>query len=197
MTFKTLVIFDWDNTLFPSTFLASNSCTLLCSTVPTSIQEQISKLEQNAISIITTAQQHGQVAIITNAESTWVELSCHKYFPNLFPILESITIISAQTTFKPYHPNDPTQWKLLAFEKLINDNPHINHIVSIGDSDYEHDACRHIAKTNPNITTKLIKLTELPSIDIMYLQMSLIIKAFTNIHERIYHTELSIISTII
>lgn len=188
MTFQTLVIFDWDNTLFPSTFLSSNKCTLN-SNIPPTIHEQISKLEELAITLITTAQQHGQVAIITNAEFGWVELSCKKYFPNLHPLLESVIVMSAQTTFKQQYPDEPIKWKECAFEKILYDLPHINHVVSIGDSDFEHTACRYIAKNNPNIITKLVKLIDLPSIDDMYRQTNLVINSFSEFHKLNVHSE--------
>lgn len=187
-----LTIFDWDNTLLPSTFLNQNNCTLQ-SEIPTIISEQISKLEEFVINLITTAQQHGQVAIITNSENGWIEMSCSKYFPNLAEILDSVIIISARSMFEPYHPKEPTEWKKQAFFHVLNINPHINHIMSIGDSEFEHIACRHIAKSNPNITTKLIKMIELPSIDLLQTQINLITKAFSDIHKRTNHTELSVL----
>jgi hypothetical protein len=191
MTFQSLIIFDWDNTLLPSTFLTQNECTLH-KDIPSNITQQISSLEELNITLITIAQQYGQVAIITNSENGWIEMSCNKYFPNLTDLLDSVTILSARTMFEPQHPKEPTEWKKQAFFHLLEKNPHINHIISIGDSEFEHIACRHIAKTKPNITTKLIKMIELPSIDLLQTQINLITKAFSTIHNYTTHTELSV-----
>lgn len=36
------------------------------------------------------AKQLGTVVLITNAERGWIELSCQKFLPTLFPALESV-----------------------------------------------------------------------------------------------------------
>lgn len=61
------------------------------------------------------AVQYGKVYIITNAAEGWVEFSANKFMPDVCPILEKITIISARQKYEHKFPDDVPKWKLYAF----------------------------------------------------------------------------------
>lgn len=71
-----VIFFDWDDTLFPSTFLASKGFRL--DTHPdrfVNLLEPLQELESCVLDVLRLAMSFGTVIIITNAEQGWVQLS--------------------------------------------------------------------------------------------------------------------------
>lgn len=67
------------------------------------------------------AIKYGRVYIITNAAEGWVEFSCHKFMPEVEPVLEKVTIISARDRYESKYPDDVTKWKLYTFLETQDD----------------------------------------------------------------------------
>ena len=93
------------------------------------------------------AVKYGKVYIITNAAEGWVEFSCHKFMPEVFPVLDKVQIISARAKYESKFPDDVPKWKLYAFLETQGDmnNGNIKNIVALGDSMMEMDAAHHLA----------------------------------------------------
>lgn len=53
-------------------------------------RQQLHKVATAAAETLRLAKQLGTVVLITNAERGWIELSCQKFLPTLFPALESV-----------------------------------------------------------------------------------------------------------
>ena len=72
------------------------------------------------------AVKFGRVYIITNACEGWVEFSCKRFMPDVLPVLDKITIISARAKYESRFPGQVPKWKLYAFleteTELINGN---------------------------------------------------------------------------
>lgn len=69
---KTIIIFDWDDTLLSSSFLSGKGYRLDSELVRGKGDEldlQLQQLEQSVITLLTTALSYGEVHIITNAET--------------------------------------------------------------------------------------------------------------------------------
>ena len=111
------------------------------------VQQHIKLLEQTAKKMLEVAVTYGRVYIITNAAEGWVEFSCQKFMPEVAPILEKITIISARAKYESRFPNDVPKWKLYAFLETENEltNGNLKNIVALGDSMMEMDAAHHLA----------------------------------------------------
>jgi len=140
---ETIIIFDWDDTLYPTTWIKSNMDLIrnpLCA--DENILNIFKQLSDQIIYIITKAQIYGKVFIITNAFETWIKDSC-KLIPEVIPFLKNINIISAQDKWKSINPN-PGKWKELEFEQIalnfIKSNIKIIKFICIGDSHHEHNA---------------------------------------------------------
>jgi hypothetical protein len=88
------------------------------------------------------AVKSGRVYIITNAAEGWVEFSCHKFLPQVLPLLDQVTIISARAKYESKFPNDVPKWKLYAFLETQTDldNGNMKNILALGDSMMEIDA---------------------------------------------------------
>lgn len=64
------------------------------------------------IALLERALRCGLVVIITNAETGWVELSCRRFLPRCLPLVSSIRVVSARSTFEALHPDSPSDWKV-------------------------------------------------------------------------------------
>uniref|UniRef100_A0A0G4G6J2 Uncharacterized protein n=1 Tax=Chromera velia CCMP2878 TaxID=1169474 RepID=A0A0G4G6J2_9ALVE len=159
----TLAIFDWDDTVLPTTWLSENglyawldeSCT---EPFPGDIEAQLSQLADSALSMLKEARRSGYVMFVTNADEGWVELSCRKYLPKLWEYLqaEPIRVVSARSTYERQGISSPFEWKLIAFENEISQyyaNPYSFAAVSVPSG--TDDAPRPTpANTNPNQTSE-------------------------------------------
>lgn len=94
---ETLFVFDWDDTILPSTWIQREGLRLDgASTVSEWQREQLSEVAAAAAETLRLAKLHGTVVLLTNAERGWIELSCQKFVPELLPIIENIKIVSAR-----------------------------------------------------------------------------------------------------
>jgi hypothetical protein len=122
---KCVFVFDWDDTLFPSTWIQkipegkqyfSEGFNFRISTP--SLDQRLRDYEVNCAQLLTAALREGPVFIITNAQAGWVEHCVQKYVPNLAPIIARITVYSARSLYEGQYKT-PEEWKLVAFRKLL------------------------------------------------------------------------------
>jgi len=115
----TVVVFDWDDTLLPSTHLSTMGHGILTDApFGDTLQAELNTLEDQVINLLKLAIDKvgaHRVTIITNAEQGWVELSAQKFIPGVLPILEECHVISARTTFESASLPSPFDWKLHCF----------------------------------------------------------------------------------
>lgn len=116
---NTVVVFDWDDTIFPSSYLALLDVDYETDVIPKCLQDRLFTLETHALELfnfVTSLVGKSRVCIITNAEKGWVTLSGQKFMPRLLQQVCQCNIISARSTFEPFAPSiGPFEWKLLAF----------------------------------------------------------------------------------
>jgi len=156
-------IFDYDDTLFPTTSL----------TMKGGFDEDELKLIQNGmINILSEAKKLGKVHIVTNAEEGWVEKSMKTYLPEAVYTLNGINVVSARTKHEK-KSSDPTMWKYHAMSDCLEDSllcpvdfssTGINHVISIGDSNYERSAINLLAEDFNDFYVKSVKLREKPTV---------------------------------
>lgn len=116
---NTFVIFDWDDTIFPSSYLAFLDVDYDTAIVPQCLKDRIFILETHILDMIEfviSMVGEKQVSIITNAEKGWITLSGQKFMPRLLQRVYRCNMVSARSTFEPFAPTTgPFEWKLLAF----------------------------------------------------------------------------------
>lgn len=197
---KTVIIFDWDDTLLASSFLSAKGYRLdNAMTRCPEVDEQLKLLEKSVVSVITQALQHGEVHVITNAETGWVQLSAKKFIPGVLPILEQVKIVSARSTYEKQHPEAPLKWKECAFQDNLAQHfseydPSVKNIISFGDSHVEREAVRNVSKCFSNAKTKSVKFAERPSMEQLRRQIDLITNCFQYIYS--YDGDLDLMLTI-
>lgn len=199
---NTVFVFDWDDTLLASSWLAAEGLRLdYPAEVPAEAVAQLRVLEASVIKVLTRALQLGRdVHLVTNAETGWVELSAQRFMPGVFPLLRKLKIISARSTYERMHPDAPNQWKVEAFRRQIamsfEDRMDLElgpvadpkampppaqgppsealNIMSFGDSIHEREALHAVTGPMPNCLKKSVKFVERPTMEQLQRQLELV-----------------------
>jgi hypothetical protein len=188
---QNLIVFDWDDTLFPTTHLHpvdESEYALL-------IQKhanQFKIIEDRTCKLLETCIIQAKVVIITNARKGWVEFSSKSFLPKLHAlIMKYVKIISARVAYEHLDPYDTLLWKQMAFthlwddDHLLDKNPNIiTNVISFGDSNFEMEAASAFAEKSPNPANcylKLIKLKDNPTFDELKGEMEVVLSQFNKI----------------
>eukprot|EP01084_Bolivina_argentea_P196603 337023_1 len=194
-----IILWDWDDTLYPTTSLIKKRTTYVQNDVQTDIENNLKQLSELLLKLLTIyLSTFGQsnIFIITNGEQNWVLQSlqtainyCNKYnienhqFKTIFELILSgkIKTISANYLYSNQYPKQTMLWKYFVFQQIINERFANNDeqcvIVCIGDSFDEYNASKKAISntTNKNITLHRLKLITKPTIDEINKQFQLII----------------------
>ena len=184
---NSIIIFDWDDTLLPTSFLTPGGVFNENMKIPKIEVEKLLKLEQAVLKLLTEAVEKGNVYIITNAGDGWVEYSAKRFYPSIMPILEKIQIISARGQYEKIFPGNSRQWKIEAFlnlQKSLNITL-VTNIICIGDSLFEMEAGRILASRFTEAFIKTIKFREAPKLDELLKQLKLVCVQFGSIYSSI------------
>ena len=182
-THNSLIIFDWDDTLLPTTFLTQGGIFNENLVLTENDQKKIEKLENSALKLLNMALTKGDVYIITNAGIGWVEYSAQKFYPNVFEILPKIQIISARGEWEKDYPGDSRRWKIQTFLSLKAklDTKLVTNIICLGDSLFEIEAGRVLANSFKEAFVKTIKFKEGPKLEELNKQLMLVENQFNSI----------------
>jgi hypothetical protein len=125
----------------------------------------------------------GDVHVVTNAETGWVQLSAKKFLPGVVPLLDRIKVLSARSTYESMFPDSPIKWKYCAFQERLNaDSKSPKNVISFGDSHVEREAIRAVTRGLSNTKTKSVKFAEKPSMEQLRRQLELVVNCFQYIH---------------
>jgi hypothetical protein len=185
---ETVIVFDWDDTLLASSFLASQGHRLDTTTqFSDELTEQLRQLEESVTHVLTLALRYGTVHIITNAETGWVQLSAQKFIPGVLPLLERVAVISARSTYEHMFPEAPLKWKFHAFQERLDatfvEQKLAKNVLSFGDSHVEREAVRAVTRPMHRTITKSVKFAERPSMEQLRRQLELVAKTFNYIYQ--------------
>ena len=186
-THNSLIIFDWDDTLLPTTFLASGGVfneNLICEEKN---QKKLEKLAKSVEILLNMAILKGDVYIITNADLKWVEFSSKKIYPNVVNILNKIKIISARGEWEKNFPGDSRSWKIQAFLSLANelDVRLVTNIICLGDSMSEMEAGKILSKKFSEAFVKTIKFQTAPKTEELNKHLYAVINQFNFIYSSV------------
>ena len=190
---STLIILDWDDTLFPTSWVNKNNIEIMSKD---KFSVLYNKFFKNLDILLEKLIRCGTVMIITNALLNWIEISS-LILPKLNLILKNkkIKIISARGNYAQYN-NDPMIWKKLAFQKELNDIIHnkifINNVISIGDAEYEYVALINLYKNDVHNfkLLKAIKFIRYPDINQISIQVELLTQSIVKICKEPVHVDL-------
>lgn len=185
---RTAIILDWDDTLLSSSWLAQNGLRLDGpDVVPAEAWAQLMLLQNSVIALIEKASQYGEIVIITNAETGWVELSAKKFLPGVLPFLSKFQVVSARSAYETAYPDSPSEWKVQAFEREISrcfahcPSDMSKNVVSLGDSIHERAAVQKVCASMSKAITKSVKFVERPTVEQLKRQVDLVTTCFQDI----------------
>jgi len=184
---STVIFVDWDDTLLCSSYLSGQGLRIDTDIEPSNeVARELKDLEGSVIALLRLAKMYGDVHVVTNAETGWVQLSAKKFLPGVLPLLEEVSVVSARSSYEIYFPESPLKWKFYAFRQKLIDlskkaHSHKN-IISFGDSHVEREAVRAVTRGLPNTKTKSVKFAEKPSMEQLRRQLELVTNCFQYIH---------------
>lgn len=175
---KTLIIVDWDDTLLPSTWLQAQGLRIDKGDVSDEQRAELGCAAQQAALTLQGAKRLGMVVVVTNAEWGWVELSCKKFMPMLWPVLEGVRIRSARSLYEPIVGLSPLLWKRNAFHDELRvfcrqgydgdctkGRGLCANVLSLGDSAHERDALMTATQDLIDCWGKSVKFIERPDMN--------------------------------
>lgn len=188
---NTTIIFDWDDTLLSSSWLASEGLTLNTERIPPKALDQLKSLETAVVRLLTKALLYGDIHLVTNAHLGWVAMSAEKFLPAVVPLLKSLQVISARDACEKDYPFNPEMWKIETFRSELgyilsdemlnrsfgNENIRRN-IMSLGDSHYERTALQKVSAMMDKTFCKTIKLVSKPTIAQIIKQLEIVYENF-------------------
>ena len=142
----TLIILDWDDTLFPTSWVVKNKINLRDARVKSKLSFLFGTLDKILKRLLTMLLSHGDVIIITNAMPEWVDTSL-TVLPMTEKIMrEHIDVVSARKLYQ--YRVETIDWKKHAFRthfsKFYQDRDGYQNIISAGDAEYERRALIHL-----------------------------------------------------
>ena len=170
---NSLVILDWDNTLFPSTWVTKNFINLNDVETRYKYLDFFSELDDLIYNLLHKILNKSKVIIVTNALPIWIKISS-SVLPKTQNLLENIKVVSARKNFQKIS-NDATEWKKLAFQEEVSLELGLNNkqnIISVGDASYEYKALINLY--NKNRVLKSMKFLEEPSHEILKDQLEIL-----------------------
>ena len=193
---NTIIIFDWDDTLFPTSWTVDNSIDLSDSDTQNKFIVYFSRLDMLLYKLLMNClKNNSNIYIVTNATIKWINISL-SMLPNTKKIIDkNVKVLSA----RDLHQENNTkmeEWKKLTFLDIHN-NKYKNYkkyqIVSVGDAEYEYNALINLfnqdSVSNQRIL-KTVKLLKNPSFDSLVDQLEVLNSCIDKIIKRDRHLDL-------
>mmetsp|Transcript_29530 Transcript_29530/g.78154 ORF Transcript_29530/g.78154 Transcript_29530/m.78154 type:complete len:314 (-) Transcript_29530:59-1000(-) len=171
---QNLIILDWDDTLLCTSFLRHYHGQSLSP----DLERRVRTAADSARELVQLALRCGRTIIVTNAESGWVEASAAVYSPALLPVLQRVSVVSAQSKYASRFPGDTCAWKVEAFRELQETlDPGIRtNMVTIGDSEAEMEAAVAMQRKSSDMLIKLVKCLKEPSPEQLRVQLDFLVQ---------------------
>jgi hypothetical protein len=190
----TLIILDWDDTLFPTSWVMENNINLNNIEVRNRYHDMFSSLNTLLYNFLRKCMMNGRIIIVTNAMPGWVKISA-SVMPSVNAIIDKIPVVSARKDNQHVTKNI-MDWKKLSFKKeYINfmQNKTILNIISIGDAEYEYKALVDLYKLNPNRKKilKSVKLIKSPDYETLLDQLDVLSQSIYSISKVNRHLDLN------
>ena len=184
---KTLIIFDFDDTLFCTKYFDTFSvpykdifdCRISLEEINPRLVKEIKQLEDTIIELFNNLQQKYDIIIISNADIKWINNCLTHFLSELNEYINenNIKIYSAKNIFSKI-VKDSNEWKIKCFKKVIkelykNDLNYDLNVISIGDSNKEKKAVFNLSKSNEfnKVNIKFINMISFPSAASIILQL--------------------------
>lgn len=181
---NTIIILDWDDTLFPTSWVNNNEIDII-NMSKQSYNKFFEKLDISLNKLFNNLVSLGEVIIITNALLNWINISS-KVLPITNKLLKNnknINFVSARGEYSPVTDN-VNNWKKFAFVnelKKRTKHKNINNIISVGDAEYEYNALINLYDDKFLRLLKSVKFIRYPYNDNIVEQINILNKSIKNI----------------
>lgn len=194
---SSLIIFDWDDTILPTSYLSKLGYKLDSPSPVASVQAVLDEYSLFANRTLTEAAKRGHVMIVTNAETGWIQLTVEKFMPKSVEIVKRFEHISARSMFEPTGILSPIGWKESAFKMVVQEYIRAVskkcQVISLGDSAHEREAVLKVCQEyKEHIVCKSLKFMERPDIDSLKKEHQLIQDCLIDILTHNDHLDLCI-----
>lgn len=156
--YKNLVVYDWDDTLFPTSWFTRNN--LPSTSMSSDLAYYFIRLDATVYKLLSRTIKNCRVLIVTNATMKWFNISSKILTKTFEFIREYVPVISARDTYQYLYPTDIKMWKHLLFNSIIDKyyGTHLyRNIVSVGDNNYELEPVKSRYDGHAFIKNKLLK----------------------------------------
>lgn len=184
------MIFDWDDTLFPTSWLLNNGINVDDSDDIKKFFIYFKELDNALLDLLRKSLTIGKVMIVTNANTNWIKISKKILFKTSQLIDKYIQIVSARDIYHDIY--EMKEWKIHTFQKdMYSQIEHSGQIISFGDANYEFEALISLKEyISPNKCLKNIKLIDSPNFDILIDEINVISKSLKDICKQNGHMDL-------
>lgn len=206
VNFKTIMLWDWDDSFFPTSWLNENMISLNSEESINEYKLYFLELDKTITDFLTSTLSQAEIYIVTNASLKWIK-SCLNVLTKTRKVImdNNIRIVSARDNYSQTL-SSPTEWKINTFRdiisKVINNLPNdsgcntILNIISIGDANYEYVALLNLdnylknKNSSINYLLKSIKFIERPHFDLVIDQIQVIKRNINSIINKIGYVDL-------
>lgn len=164
-----LFIYDWDDTLFPTTWLYDEA---FQSPITFEQHEWFNVCATHIRGILTISIIYGRVLIVTNASPGWISYCVERFIPTCKHIIERCDIHYAWNAHEP----DYTLWKKHYLISYVESTLPIKCVLGVGDRSHDREAVR-LAFSGKCIV-KTIKLMDEPPVLQVVMQLKMLIDEF-------------------
>jgi len=171
---NTLIIFDWDDTLFPTFEYGTQDTNCWDAEIIASF----SRIERAGMNLLLLASTMGVVKIVTQASICWYRGTGRGYMPDLYDLITelNIEVISARENHEDSPEVDFDDYKTREFYSLVHsmiwnagkdprdDSALPVSVVSIGDGMHEYLGAQRLNSLIPVDQIKIVKFEEDPTL---------------------------------
>lgn len=189
----TVVICDWDDTLFPTSWVNEQNINLTDIRSRYMYARYFDSLDKHLFATIRRIKKYADLIIITNATKQWLQITL-TVLPKTKELLDDVPIISAREAFQ--HQCGIQDWKKHTFKAELSKDgrTHYKNIVSLGDANYEHNALIGLYRWDviPLKYLKSVKFTRSADYSDLFGQLQMISNEIKNIILAQRHLDLTL-----
>lgn len=92
---QTVILFDWDDTLFPTSWICTHPVLTWGSEVPedrADIKEELGRMAAHTIETLRAAERVGRIAVVTLSLRPWVKTSSQRFLPGVWETMKELGI---------------------------------------------------------------------------------------------------------
>jgi len=193
--YNNIIIFDWDDTLFPTTYLTPKGIYIERETT----QEEsllFKDLELSVLKLILFAVNKGETYILTNSILKWVHYCIQNYYPKVKEVLDKVKIISSRELYEQKFPNNSKKWKLESYLNIATltkyNKKMLTNIINISDSSSDITAVTKLSESFVNVILKTLKFKDAPNLQDLSKELKLVCKQFHLIYSGIINLSIRV-----